>query len=178
MHAQEPEETLRVEARAPRTLYQLSTSAGRSLDPGDLVKLVAEHAVELLHGDAIALYLWDEAAGLLMPVYTNDKRSPLDDQPLRAGQGAAGQAVLRRETVVIDDYDTFEHAVAWALDRKLRAVEAVPLMLGERPVGALVIRFYSQRHKLGPDEDTILKLLAAQAAPALEAARLYATTSL
>jgi PAS domain S-box-containing protein len=178
MTAQEPEETLHVEARPPRTLYELSTSAGRSLDPGDLVKLVAEHAGQLLHGDAVALYLWDDAAGLLMPVYTNDRRHPVEDQPLRAGQGAAGQAVLRREMVVVDNYEDFPHAVAWALERRLRAVEAVPLMLGEQPVGALVVRFYSQRHKLGPEEDRILKLLADQAAPALEAARLYATTSL
>jgi PAS domain S-box-containing protein len=178
MTAQEPEETHTAQPRLPRTLYELSTSAGRSLDPGEVVKLVAEHAGELLHGDAVALYLWDEAAGLLMPVYTNDTRQPLEDQPLRAGQGAAGQAVFRRETVIVDDYDHYPHAVAWGLARRLKAVEAVPLLLGERPVGALVVRFYSERHKLGADEDRMLKLLAAQAAPALEAARLYATTSL
>ena len=178
MTAPRDEETHNVEARLLRTLYELSVSAGRPLDPGELVKLVAEHAGELLHGDAVALYLWDDAAGLLMPLYSNDWRQPVDDQPLHIGQGAAGQAVLRRELVVVDDYEQFEHAVGWARARHLKSVAAVPLMVGERCIGALVIRFYSAPHVPAPDEDRVLKLLAAQAAPALEAARLYATTTL
>jgi PAS domain S-box-containing protein len=178
MTAQRPDETHDAEARLLRTLYDLSARAGPSLDPGELVKLVAEHAGELLHGDAVALYLWDEAAGLLMPVYTNDTREPLEDQPLRSGQGAAGQAILLRDLVVVDRYDQYEHAIDWSRARNLQSIEAVPLMVGDRPIGALVIRFYSARHVAGPDEHRILKLLAAEAAPALEAARLYATTTL
>jgi PAS domain S-box-containing protein len=178
MTAQGDEETHDVEARLLRTLYDLSASAGRSFDPGELIKLVAEHTGELLHGDAVALYLWDDAAGLLMPVYSTDTRQPAEDRPLRVGQGAAGQAVLRGDVVVVDEYAGFEHAVDWALARELKSVEAVPLMVGDRSIGALVIRFYSARHTPGPDENRILKLLAAQAAPALEAARLYATTTL
>ena len=178
MTAEPDEETHDVEARLLRTLYDLSVSAGRSFDPGELIKLVAEHAGELLHGDAVALYLRDDAAGLLVPVYSTDTRQPAEDQPLRVGQGAAGQAVLRGDLVVVEDYAGFEHAVDWALARELKSVEAVPLMVGDRSIGALVIRFYSAPHTPGPDEDRILKLLAAQAAPALEAARLYATTTL
>src|SRR5947209_9125767 len=178
MTAQRPDETHDAGARLLRTLYDLSARAGHGLDPGELVKLVAEHAGELLHGDAVALYLWDEAAGLLMPVYTNDTREPLEDQPLRSGQGAAGQAILRRDLVVVDKYDEYEHAVDWGRARRLKSIEAVPLMVGDRPIGALVIRFYSARHVPGPGEHRILKLLAAEAAPALEAARLYATTTL
>src|SRR5215471_17356354 len=131
--------------RLPRTLYEVSTSAGRWLDPLELVKLVAEHASALLHGDAVAIYLWDDAAALLRPVYSNDVHQPLEDQPLRAGQGAAGQALQRRESVVVDEYQHWEHAVQWALERGLQSVEAVPLLFGDQPIGALVIRFYSER---------------------------------
>jgi PAS domain S-box-containing protein len=173
-----PDETAESEARLLRTLYQLSTSAGRSLDPGELVKLVAEHACDLLHGDAVALYLWDDAAKLLMPVYSNDQRQPLEDQPLRLGEGAAGQAMRRHQPVVVDDYAQWEHAIAWAVERGLRSVEAVPLMVGDRPIGALIVRFYSEGRVLGADEDRMLTLLAAQVAPALEAARLYAASRL
>src|SRR5712691_11188865 len=119
------DETPEVGARLLRTLYELSYSAGHTLDPGELVKLVAEHAGELLHGDAVALYLWDDAAGLLMPVYTNDTREPLEDQPLRAGQGAAGQAILSRDLVVVDKYEEYEHAVDWGRARRLKSIEAV-----------------------------------------------------
>ena len=173
-----PEETPEVGARLLRTLYELSYSAGRTLDPGELVKLVAEHACELLHGDAVALYLWDDEASLLMPVFSNDPRQPTEDQPLKLGQGAAGQAVQSRQPVVVADYDNYAHAVAWGLARQLKSVEAVPLMVGDRPIGALIVRFYDRQRVLGDDEERLLLLLAAQVAPALEAARLYATSNL
>src|SRR5438270_14020647 len=113
-----------------------------------------------------------------MPVYTNDTREPLEDQPLRSGQGAAGQAILRRDLVVVDQYEEYEHAVDWRRARRLKSIEAVPVMVGDRPIAALVIRFYSATPVPGPDEHRILRLLAAQAAPALEAWRLYGTTRL
>lgn len=167
-----------MDPRLPRTLYELSTSAGRSIDPLDLVKLVAEHASALLQGDAVAVYLWDDAAELLRPVYSNDERQPIEDQPLSAGQGAAGLALQRRESVVVDDYANWDNAVAWGLERGLKSVEAVPLLFGDQPIGALVIRFYSERRHAGADDQRIFDFLAAQAAPALEAARLYASSTL
>src|SRR5207253_11271731 len=81
-----PDETPEVGARLLRRLSELSYSAGRTLDPGELVKLVAEHACELLHGDAVALYLWDDEASRLMPVFSNDRRQPTEDQPLELGR--------------------------------------------------------------------------------------------
>src|SRR5262245_9278350 len=105
----------RVQARLSRTLYELSTSAGRGLDPAELVKRVAEHACDLRRADAVEVYLWDEPSQLLMPAYTNDARQPLSDRPLNEGEGATGQAVLLRRTVVVDDYAHFQHAVDWAI---------------------------------------------------------------
>jgi PAS domain S-box-containing protein len=177
MAAIRPDNSPEVEARLLRTLYDLSVPAGRALTPGELVKLVAERACELLHGDAVALYVWDDAAGLLMPAFSNDPREPLEDQPLRPGQGAAGLALQHRRPIVVDDYAHWENAVAWGVERGLKSVEAVPLMVGDRSVGALIVRFYTERRVLGPDEERMLQLLAAQVAPALEAARLYAAST-
>ena len=170
----------RSEGRLPRALYELSTAAAGGLirDPGDLVRMVAEQARELVHGDAAAVYLWHERRGLLIPVYSNDPRLPDEDYPLREGEGAAGQAVARRETIVVDDYATFEHKAEWAVPRGIRSVEAVPLLLAGQIIGALAIRFYGERPITGAEEQRILGLLAALAAPALEAARLYASSTL
>jgi PAS domain S-box-containing protein len=168
----------KVQARLSRTLYELSTSAGRGLDPADLVRLVAEHAAELLRADAVAVYLWDDSRGLLLPVYTNDARQPLSDRPLRAGEGATGQAVEQRRLVVVDDYADYAHAIEWAIASGLKSCEAVPLLVAGQAIGALVVRFYGERPVTGADEERILSLLAALAAPALEAARLYASSTL
>ena len=117
----------------------------------------------------------DESAGLLVPIYTNDRRWPPEDMPIRLGQGAAGYAIQHRQSVIVEDYPNWEHAVAWAIQRGLVAVKAAPLLVGDRAIGALVLRFYRSRLST-PEEERILSLLAAQVAPALEAARLYATS--
>jgi PAS domain S-box-containing protein len=167
-----------VQARLSRTLYELSTSAGRGLDPADLVRLVAEHAGELLKADAVAVYLWDDASELLVPVFTNDVRQPDIDRPLQAGEGATGLAVERAQIVVVDDYPHFDGAIEWAIASGVQSVEAVPLMLAGHAIGALVLRFYGPRPFSDVDENRVLSLLAALAAPALEAARLYAASTL
>ncbi len=175
-----PEDAPRAATRSSQTLYDLSTAAGRDAnqDPADLVRLVAEQAGALLGGDAVAVYLWDRTRDLLLPIYSNDPRQRDTDRPLHAGEGAAGQSIKLRRTVVVDDYLHFEQAVAWGIERGLKSVEAIPLMLDDRPIGALVIRFYSERPATGVDEARTLELLAALAAPALEAARLYAGSQL
>jgi PAS domain S-box-containing protein len=173
-----PDDSPAVEARLLQTLYALSSSARRTLDPGELLRLAAEHACELLHGDAVVLYLRDEDTGLLTPVFSNDPRQPAEDRPIEPGQGAAGQSVERREPVIVDDYQHWPLAIEGARVRGLQAIQAVPLIVGDRALGALVVRFYGERYVLAADEARILTLFAAQVAPALEAARLYATSNL
>src|SRR5262245_16904889 len=102
------------------------------LDPEELVKLVAARACELLHGDAVALYVWDDTVELLVPLYTNDPIAPHDDHRLRLGEGAAGQAVETRLAVVVSDYSNWEHAVRWGVMRNLQVVEAAPLVVADR----------------------------------------------
>jgi PAS domain S-box-containing protein len=180
MTGQRPEDAISSETRSSWTLYDLSTAIGRDLsqDPAELVRQVAEHACTLLGGDAVAVYLWDPTRDLLLPVYSDDPRQPPNDRPLRAGEGAAGQAIELRRTFVVDDYAHFEQAIALGLAHGLKSVQAVPLMLDDRPIGALVVRFYGERPVTGADEARTLELLATLAAPALEAARLYASSRL
>ncbi|GAC1322292.1 MAG: hypothetical protein NVSMB2_19530 [Chloroflexota bacterium] len=169
---------MQAQSRLLRALYALSPTVGAAPDPAELVQHVAERACELLGGDAVALYLWDDQAGALMPVFTNDPHQETREQPLRLDEGAAGKALARREPVLIDDYPHWEHAVSWAIRRNLQAVQAVPLMVGERPIGALVVRFYTPRKRRVEDNAWLLSALATQIAPALEAARLYAASNL
>ena len=78
----------------------------------------------------------------------------------------------------MEDYEHYPHASRWGLARQLKAVEAAPLMVAGRPIGALIVRFYTERRTCVDDEHRTLALLAAQVAPALEAARLYAASTI
>ena len=59
------------ESRLIGALHELSASAGRALDPDELVKLVALRACELVRGDAVALYLWDESVRACNAAFTS-----------------------------------------------------------------------------------------------------------
>src|SRR5256885_5695180 len=91
-----PEDSPGVEARLLRTLYEMSVPAGHALDPGELVKLVAERACDLLHGDAVALYLWDDGAGGLGPPYSHDPPPPIRKPPFLPGPSAPRPAGPQR----------------------------------------------------------------------------------
>src|SRR5919198_4656975 len=92
------EEPREVEARLLHKLYELSTSAGRTLDPAELIKLVAEHTCELLHGDAVALYLLDTTTQLMLPVFSNDPRDGPEEHTVRRSEEHTSE-LQSRETI-------------------------------------------------------------------------------
>ncbi len=156
-----------------RALHEVSVTASRGFEPAELVRVVVERAAELLGADAVSLYLWDEATSALVQMYANDVLATAPDPPLPSGTGAAGIAFERREPVRIDDYQAWELATPWALERGVRSAEAVPLIVADQAIGVLGARFYRQRALTAQDVEWLM-LLGAQAAPALEFARLYA----
>jgi signal transduction histidine kinase len=161
--------------RILRALHEIAVAVGGMHEPVELARLVVERARELLEAGAVGLYTFDEAAQVLRPMYSSDSRDEAEEPPIPPGAGAAGQALLRGEPVRVDDYSTWEHAGGWASASGVCSALAVPLQVSDRRTGALSARTYAPRH--WTDEDVqALTLLAAQVAPALEAARLYERT--
>jgi signal transduction histidine kinase len=92
------------------------------------------------------------------------------------GVGAAGPAFQRGEPIAVDDYVNWTSGGPWARHMGVRAALAVPLQVADRRIGALSVRAYNQPREWSHEEVQTVQLLAAQVAPALEAARLYAQT--
>ena len=46
----------------------------------------------------------------------------------------------RRRPVVVDDYAHWDNAIAWGVEMGLKSVEAVPLLVGDRSVGVMIVR--------------------------------------
>jgi diguanylate cyclase (GGDEF)-like protein/PAS domain S-box-containing protein len=164
-------------SRAPgevfEALHEIAVAVGGVLDPIGLARIVVDRAATLLAADAAALYMWDQEACALRPLYSNDSR-PLPvhlDEVLEPGQGIAGLAFARREPIAVNDYATWHQALPRAAALGLRAALAAPLVVADRAVGALVVRSYTP-HAYRAEQQHLLALLGAQVAPALEAARL------
>jgi signal transduction histidine kinase/DNA-binding response OmpR family regulator len=124
----------------------------------------------LLGGDDATLLWWDPAVnGLRVLADTFLRPFP---RIVAVGEGTAGIAFERGEQVLVEDYPGWEHAVPDALARGMKSVVAMPLLVQARPVGALTLSFTTPR-RFEAEDLRLLSLLAAQVAPALEAARLH-----
>ncbi|MHB8508243.1 MAG: GAF domain-containing protein, partial [Candidatus Dormibacteria bacterium] len=154
-----------------RALHELAVAASGVLEPRALAGLAANKAKQLLSGQVAALQVWDRRAELLRTI----ARSGIEDAPIpavRRGQGAAGIAFATGQPVVIPDYAAWDMGVRWARDLGAKSILAVPLLVQDHAIGSLTISF-NERHCFTVEEVELMTLLAAQVAPAMEAARLH-----
>jgi len=148
----------------------VAVSSSGLLDPSTLGRLVVDRARILLGGDDATLLWWDPAVnGLRVLADTFLRPFP---RIVAVGEGTAGIAFERGEPLLVEDYPGWEYAVPDALARGMKSVIAMPLLVQARPVGALTLSFTTPR-RFEAEDLRLLSLLAAQVAPALEAARLH-----
>ena len=151
-------------------LHEVAVSSSGLLNPTALGQVVVDRARSLLRGDDATLLWYDPQPGALIILADTFVR-PFS-RPIKPGEGTAGIAFQRGEPVTVEDYPTWEHAVPDAVNRGMKSVVAMPLLVRDTPVGALTVSFTSPRRFVTYDL-RILRLLCAQVAPALEAARLH-----
>jgi GAF domain-containing protein/ActR/RegA family two-component response regulator len=146
----------------------------RELDLAILLELIAHRAAELSKTTASVIYVWDEAAQVLVPRAWHGFADWIRDLRLRLGEGLAGTAAKRRERVQVSDYRTSPHAHPLVVKHtEMTAAIAEPLLHHDRLVGVIVITNQGSGRRFDEQDYTILSLFASQAAIAIENARLY-----
>lgn len=156
-----------------RVLYEVAVATSGVLDPERLSSLMVGGARRLTDADSAWLFWWvPERERLILLA-----QEPPDAEPgartMRRGEGAAGRAFAEGTVQSVDEYEAWPHALPSAVEMGARSVLAVPLSVGGRPAGALCVRKLDRRH-WQPRQAEVLSLLAALAAPALDAARRHA----
>ncbi|MDT8304862.1 MAG: SpoIIE family protein phosphatase [Anaerolineae bacterium] len=149
------------------------------LDLEDLLHLLVEEVMRLLQVDACAVLLPDEeapeylrfsaAAGWRSDPVAAGRRVPADD---RSG---SGMVMRTQEPIVLADARPQEQApwmADWLPAEEFLSAAMVPLVADGRSIGSLVVDQRSPRH-LQEDEVRFLRLMANQAALAIEKARLH-----
>jgi signal transduction histidine kinase/HAMP domain-containing protein len=138
-------------------LNQAASATSGVLDPGALDQVLCQKARALLGGAETLLARRSPEGDVLSVVARDSDGSPLCDLALEEG-GLVSQAFRSGEPLLVED--------------GTRSVAAVPLVAGDRTTGVLAACATGERH-LGERDVRVLALLARQAAPALEAARLH-----
>lgn len=159
-------------------LLELSNQLLSRRDLDDLIQYLVQAVRELLGVDACALLLPAEQPGYLVfravsgwrhdPV-ANRQRVPADE---RSG---SGRAMLTQQPILYEDIQT-EDPTSWTADwwqaEGFRGHAVMPLIVELRSIGALLIDMRQPR-LLTEDEMRFLRLMANQAAMAIEQARLH-----
>jgi GAF domain-containing protein len=152
-----------------RALHEIAVALAGVLEPRMLASVVADKARSLLRAEAVGLFAWNEAAGVLQALYADD---PPATTPLLPSEGIVGRAFQLGRAVLVDDYPRSARAISWAVESGTRSAAAVPLIVNGRSIGVLAARNNRVDADLA-EQAQILALLAAFVAPALEAARLH-----
>jgi len=139
-----------------------------------LLELINRRAAELVGATSGTVWLWDEQAELLSSTASHGLGDWVKDLRLRLGEGIPGTVAQRREGLIVNDYRTSPLAKPAVLEHTpVTAVLAEPLLYRDRLLGALTV----DKHGLGSyfteGEHELFRLFTAQAAIAIENARLY-----
>jgi signal transduction histidine kinase len=155
-----------------------------SLDLQQVLDAVVRLATPLL-GDWAVIYLREGNLLPLRAIHHHDAkrlraiRALFTTQPLKVGEGVAGNVVLSGEPRIYREFD--QHALRTLAPRNsrvyreglnnLRSWACLPLMAHGRGLGAIV--FATEQRPLGEDDMHLATALAEMAAAAVDNARLY-----
>ncbi len=173
-------ERLETRARQLKTLNEIGNSLASSLNLDEVLDLVVRNAASLLDAEAGSLLLADETSGDLIFRTSSGPVGPkLVGLRVPAGKGIAGEAFAENRPVIVND---MEHDARWyqLFDEQAhfvtRSLLAVPLNARGRNIGVLEVINHQAQHPFEDEDVSLLQSFGAQAAIAIENARLFTTT--
>lgn len=151
-------------------LHEVATAAAAGAEPVAIAQLAATRCRALLDADGSGVRWLEQSAGELR-LLAADAREPMDHPATIGLHGSlVGRAVLEGASLIVDDCHAELGALHWAVNTGIASLVVVPLLVGQRAVGAISVFSYSPR-AFTADEQALVELLAAVIGPTLESAR-------
>ena len=153
-------------------LYDLARQISTSLDVQEVLDAIVWSLKQAVRCRACSIALLDPVNEVLeiRAAAGIDDRWKRDFQ-LKLGEGIAGQVALEGQPLYVSD--TLELDDFIFFDRSVRSLLTVPLSMQQRVIGTLSVDS-DQPHAFSEGDERLLTIAAAQAAVAIEKARLYA----
>ena len=155
------------------TLHDISLQLNSQMDTTALLQLILDEAITLLDVDAGIFFLYDPAHDDLCAEYATEYLAEFLGVHLRRDEGMAGQVFQSRQAIIVNDYPGWARRVSLQAQRpRLRNLMAVPLNGKDGVLGVLDLG--SEHHEFNEHDVWLAEMFAAQAAVALDSARLLA----
>ncbi|MGE3541016.1 MAG: PAS domain S-box protein [Candidatus Tectimicrobiota bacterium] len=149
----------------------------RELDLARLLALILQRAAALLNVSAGSISLWDVHTHTLVPqAWMGREEAWMHTWRTPYGQGLGGTVVQRLEGLIVNDYLHSAYVLPEVLEHRHpvpTAAIAEPLCYRDRCIGVLILDNAGGDSLFTSDDQQLLKLFAAQAAVAIENARLF-----
>lgn len=171
------EEELAAERRARQALVETSVRLNSLLNLPELLNAIMASATELLDAETSSLMMLDEATNeFTFEVATGESGEEVKQLRVPADQGIAGWVLRHNRPAVVDDVRSdprFYGQIDQSSGFQTRSMLAVPLRIRDQTLGVVeVINKRGERAFTGRDRE-LAEALAAQAAVAIDNARLY-----
>jgi sigma-B regulation protein RsbU (phosphoserine phosphatase) len=160
------------------TLLEFSNQLLGRLDLTDLMAYLVEEIRKMLGVDACALLLpvdrpgfldFGAASGWNSDPVASGRQAPADEE------SSLGQVMLRQQLLLAEDIETENPTPSlrdWLIEEGFHGYAVAPLVAAGRSIGALMLSTRQPR-RLAEQEVRLLRLMANQAAIAIEKARLH-----
>lgn len=157
------------------SLREIARSLSAAWDLDTTLDLIARKTTEVMRVNSCTIYLLDtDSQTLRLRASTGLARQALGRATLQIGEGMTGHAVARNRPIYAADAQHDPH-FKWVDDTeevRFRSLLAMPLVLNDRPIGALNVQTAEPRD-YDEDEIELLALICDLAAGALAKAQLY-----
>ncbi|MEW6093987.1 MAG: GAF domain-containing protein, partial [Chloroflexota bacterium] len=157
--------------RASQEIAQAATN------PEQVYEAVHQAAERLMPAEAFVISLLDEGKDEILAAYLYDKsgRWPAARSPV--GAGLSSEVIASGNAIIVHDLlkEQLPKGIHFGEEEEVRSILAVPMRLGEKVIGMLSAQSY-QSHAYTEEDQSLLEMLSAHAAVAIENARLYNET--
>lgn len=168
------EEELRRHVETMSALYGITRDLVIEHDLPKLLQTIVERATRLLNADGGGLYLCEPEKDQVRCVVSYNTLRDFTGTVLKYGEGAAGRVAQTGESLIIDDYSTWEgRAQTYDTDKPFRSVLSVPLKWQDEVIGVIHVLEYDRERTFTEDDLKLIELFANQATIAVHNTRMY-----
>ena len=176
-HVAALEHELAEERRVRQALVESSIQLNSLLNLPELLNAIVGRAIELIDAESGALLLLDEGTNeLTFEVATGETGPSIKGMRMPADQGIAGWVLTHDEPAIVNDivgdprfYDRVDQTSGF----NTRTLLAIPLKIRETPIGVVEVMNKRGEDGFTARDQELALALAAQAAVAIDNARLY-----
>ncbi|MBI2331635.1 MAG: PAS domain S-box protein [Chloroflexi bacterium] len=167
------DEKLQMQARYLTALHETTFGLLNRLELKPLLESILLRAGELLETPHVGIDLASLDEAVLRQEIGNGIFQAWNGAYTQKGEGLTGKVWERGETLVVEDYETWDGRNPETSGMGFYSVVGTPLKLGDKTLGVLIVASIEKGHLFSPEKVALLEKLAALASLAIDNARLY-----